>query len=781
MIKTWKNVKKEDKEKLRQIKSVQDAIPIQTVYDDGIFLISAGANRENKYSKTFRIADINYATSSSETQEQLFLSWSELLNVLDPGSTNKLSIIKRRINKYTFDKFLLPCNDDSLKKYVDEYNQMLIDKSINANGMVQELFLTVSVCKKDIGAARNYFARTYSTIQAQATKFGSRCIALSSEERLTILHDVYRIGEENDLPFDMKDSMLKGHDFKDYIAPDSMEFKDDHFKIGNKYGRAMFLRDYATYLKDDFLSEICDLNRNLIWTMDIIPIPTDEAVKEAETRAASVDGNITKWFRKQAEQKNFQAVLPYDMEQQRMEAKDFLNDLTTRDQRMMYVVMTLVHFADTKEQLDLDTEELQATARKKVCRMSVLRWQQMDGLNTALPIGVRKIDAIRTLTTESQAVFVPFRSTEIQQPGGQYYGLNAVSKNLLIINPKELMNSNCMILGVSGSGKSFCAKRVLAGKILASNNDIIIIDPEREYSPLISALGGTVIQISSTSDNHINAMGINKAYADDADPITLKSEYMLSLCEQVVGHDSIGPRQKSLIDRCTDICLREYVTNNCVGEAPTLIDFRNILLEQPEEEAKTLALELELFTKGSLNTFAKQTNVNINNRIICYDFLDLGEQLKSTGMLVVLDDILNRITANRSNGKATSVLIDEFYLMFARKYSSEFFYKMWKRCRKYGADFTGVTQNVDDLLESATARTMLANSEFVVMLNQAPTDSGPLAELLNISDNELEYVTNAEEGCGLVKVGKSLIPFEDEFPRNTELYKLMSTKPGETY
>lgn len=777
MIKTWKNVKRQDKKTERQrVQTVQDAIPIQSAYEDGIFLIQAG--KENKYSKSFLLADINYMTASQSVQKQIFLDWSELLNVLDPGSTNKLSVVKSRINKHTFDKFLLTCTDEKLKIYTNEYNKMLMDKSVNSNGMVQELYLTVSICKKDISAARNYFARTYSTLQAQATKLGSYCEVLSTNKRLNILHDIYRIGEENDYQFDMRESMAKGHDFKDYIAPDSMEIKDTYFKCGAKFGRALYLRDYATYLKDSFVSEICDLNRNLIWSMDIIPIPTDEAVKEAENRASSVDGNITKWFRKQTEQKNFTAVLPYDMEQQRSESKEFLTDLTTRNQRMLYAVMTMVHFADTKEQLDTDTEEIQATARKNLCRLSVLRWQQLDGLNTALPIGVRKIDSIRTLTTESNAIFMPFRSNEIQHEQGQYYGQNAVSKNLLMINPKKLQNGNCMILGVPGSGKSFCVKRVTISKAIATGNDIIIIDPEREYTPLIKAFSGEIIQISSTSDNHVNAMEINKEYGEGTDPIILKSEYMLSLCEQLVGHHNVGPKQKSLVDRCTDMCLREYVKNNYKGKAPTLIDFRNILLKQPEEEAQELALALELFTQGSLNTFAKPSNVNVHSRILCYDILDLGEQLKSIGMLVLLDNILNRITQNRANGIATSVIIDEFYLMFLHEYSADFFYRMWKRCRKYDADFTGITQNVEDLLASALARTMLANSEFVIMLNQAPTDSEQLARLLKISDMELEYVTNANEGCGLIKVGKSIIPFEDKFPEDTELYKLMNTKPG---
>ncbi|MDO4831282.1 MAG: ATP-binding protein, partial [Clostridia bacterium] len=568
----------------------------------------------------------------------------------------------------------------------------------------------------------------------------------------------------------------KGHSFKDYICPDSMEFEKDFFKIGDRYGRVLFMRDYASYIKDSMISELTELNRNLMLSIDVIPVPTDEAVREAESRLLGVETNITNWQRRQNANNNFSATVPYDMEQQKKEMKEFLDDLTTRDQRMMFGVLTMVHTADTKEQLDNDTEALLTTARKHLCQFAILKFQQMDGLNTAMPFGVRKIDSFRTLTTESLSVLMPFRVQDIVHDNGIYYGQNVISKNMIIADRKQLLNGNEFILGVSGGGKSFAAKGEIVNQILSSDADVIIVDPEREYGALVNALGGEVINISATSKNHINAMDMSEEYGDGANPVILKSEFIMSLCEQFLP---LGAKEKSIIDRCTASVYRTYQQNDYTGRVPTLQDFRAELLKQDEPEAQEIALAIELFTNGSLNTFAKQTNVDTDNRLICYDILDLGKQLMSIGMLVVMDSILNRITQNRAKGKSTFIFIDEIYLLFQHEYSANFLFTLWKRVRKYGAYATGITQNVDDLLQSHTARTMLANSEFIVMLNQASTDREELARLLNISDLQLSYITNVEAGHGLIKVGSSLVPFANKFPKNTQLYRLMTTKPGE--
>ena len=777
MIKTLKTLFNQDKEKFVIPKSVQQAIPITAVYEDGIFLLG------KKYSKSFRFDDINYAVASREDKEAMFLEYSELLNSLDSGATTKITINNRRINKNDFEKtILIPMQEDGLDVYRKEYNQMLMDKISGGNGIVQEKYITVSVAKKDIEEARSYFARIGGDLITHFNRLGSVCVELDTTDRLRIIHDFYRAGEETHFRFDLSETMRKGHSFKDFICPDTFEYERDCYRIGDKWGRVLFLREYASFIKDSMVTELCDLNRNMMFSIDIIPVPTDEAVREVENRLLGVETNITNFQRKQNERNNFAAVIPYDMEQQRKETREFLDDLTTRDQRMMFAVVTLTHIADTKEQLDNDTESLLSTARKHLCQFGTLKYQQMDGLNTVLPFGLRKINALRTLTTESLAVLIPFRAQEINHSGGVYQGVNVISKNPIFVNRKALLNGNGFIFGVPGSGKSMTAKREEISILLSdSDADIILIDPEREYTPLVNAFGGEIVRISATSNAHINAMDINSEYGDGANPVILKSEFILSLCEQLIGGQSLGAKQKSLIDRCTANVYKDYIQSGYTGKTPTLQDFREDLLRQTEPEAKEIALAIELFTDGSLNTFAKSTNVNVDSRLICYDILDLGKQLQSIGMLVVLDNILNRITANRAKGRNTYIFIDEIYLLFQHEYSANFLFTLWKRVRKYGAFCTGITQNVDDMLQSHTARTMLANSEFIVMLNQAGTDRIKLAELLNISDLQMSYITNVDVGCGLIKVGAALVPFQDKFPRHTKLYKLMSTKINEKF
>ena len=531
------------------------------------------------------------------------------------------------------------------------------------------------------------------------------------------------------------------------------------------------------------ITELTELNRNLMLSIDVIPIPMDEAVKEAENRRLGIETNITNWQRKQNANNNFSAIIPYDMEQQRAESKEFLDDLTTRDQRMFISIMTMVITADTKEDLDINTDNLEQIARKGLCQLGILRFQQYDGLNLVLPIksDFNRIRALRTLTTESLAVLMPFKVQEIRHENGIFYGQNVISKNMIIADRKQLLNGNSFTLGVSGSGKSFTAKEEIATiKMRDPNADIILIDPEREYSKLVKAFNGEVIKISATSKNHINAMDMNADYGD-GNPVILKSEFILSLCEQLIGSGNLGAKQKSLIDRCTANVYRVFQQGNYQGIPPTLQDFREELLRQNEPEAKEIALAIELFTNGSLNTFAMQTNVDTSNNLICYDILDLGKQLQPIGMLVVLDSILNRITSNRAKNKNTYIFIDEIYLLFQYEYSANFLFTLWKRVRKYGAFATGITQNVEDLLQSHTARTMLANSEFIIMLNQASTDRIELAKLLNISDPQMSFITNVGAGEGLIKVGSSIVPFVNHFPKNTKLYKLFTTKPGEDF
>ena len=772
MIKTLQNTLKQDREGFVLPKSVQDAIPIRRLWPDGVFQFGS------KFSKTIRFSDVNYAIASKEDKTSMFLGYSELLNALDTGSTTKITINNKRLNRQNFEQeILIPRQNDYLDGYRAEYNSMLMDKvTDSSNSVVQERYITLSVHRKSIEEARTFFDRVTADVTTRLSHLDAHSEELDAVERLRVLHDFYRTGEEAEYCLDLHDLMRKGHSFKDAICPDSLEFKKDYFIMGDKFGRVLFLKEYASYIKDSMINELTALNRTMMLSIDVIPVPTDEAVREMQNRLLGVETNVTNWQRRQNNNNNFSAVVPYDLEQQRKETREMLDDLTTRDQRMMFAVVTLVHLADSKEELDSDTETLQSAARKHLCQLATLNWQQADGLTTALPLGLRRIDALRTLTTEALAVLMPFKAQEIRDQGGVYYGQNVISKNLIIANRKELLNGNGFVLGVSGSGKSFTAKEEIAGVALSTEDDIIVIDPESEYGPLIEGLGGEVVNISATSRNHINAMDMEQGYGDGENPVVLKSEFLLSLCEQLVGSGKLSAKEKSIIDRCTAGVYHDYIRSGYQGKAPTLQDFHAELLRQAEPEARDVALAIELFTEGSLNTFAKPSNVDTNSRILCYDIRDLGKQLLPVGMLVVLDSVFNRIIHNRKMGKNTWVYIDEIYLLFQHEYSANFLFTLWKRVRKYGACCTGLTQNVDDLLQSHTARTMLANSEFLVMLNQAATDRAELAQLLNISDNQLSYITNVDSGRGLIKCGSTIVPFMNVFPKNTRLYKLMSTK-----
>ena len=772
MIKTLSNLLKQDKEKYRVPRRVQDVIPIKRIWTDGIFLVG------NKFSKMYRFTDINYLVASRADKESMFLTYSELLNSLDAGATTKVTINNRRLNRVNFEQtILMPLRGDKRDVYRKEYNKMLMDKATEGNGIIQEKYFTITVMKKDVEEARAYFARTGADLISHFAALGSKCTELDATERLRVLHDFYRTGEEVDFYFNARGMMRKGHDFRDYICPDSMEKSSDHLMLGDRYCRVLYLKDYASYIKDNMVTELTDMSRNMMLSIDIVPVPTDEAVREVENRLLGVETNITNWQRRQNANNNFSAVIPYDMELQRKEAKEFLDDLTTRDQRMMLGVITMVLTAETLEQLDADTEAVLSIARKHMCQLAVLKYQQFDGLNTVLPIGTRRIDAFRTLTTESLAVFIPFKVQEIMDKGGIYFGENAISHNLIMCNKENLLNQSAFLLGVPGSGKSFNAKELITFLMLNTDDDILICDPEGEFAPLVEAMGediGTVIHVAAGGKHRLNAMYMVEGYGEN-NPIVEKSQFIMSLVEQI-DKNGVGPQHKSIIDRCTAQVYREAAET---GIVPTLATLREKLLVQPEFKAQEIALSLELFTTGSLDIFGHASNVNLDKRVVVFNIHDLGEQLKPTGLLVITDTMLNRVTLNWQRGKRTHVFIDEFHVVFENEQSGNFFTSAWRQFRKRNAYPTAITQNVEYLLDSVQASTMVSNSEFVVMLNQAANDREKLAKLLNISNEQMSYVTNADAGCGLIRYGRALVPFINRFPKDTELYKLMTTKPGE--
>ena len=776
MLKSLRTMLKRDKERFRIPRSVQDMVPVKRIWPDGIWMISDG-----KYSRCWKFSDINYDIASTEDKKDMFLDYSALLNSLDSNATTKITVCNRRINRRLFeDSVLLPMQEDGFNRYRKEYNDMLLSKVTDINdNIVRERYITITVEAQDIKEARSYFSRVSTDLNTHFARLSSECEEISSVERLRIFHDFYRAGEEVYFSADLKDMMRKGQSFKDKVCPDTLEFRRDYFAMGERYGRVLFLKSYASYIKDDFIMNLAGLNRNLMVSIDIMPVSTDEAVREVENRLLGVETNATNWQRRQNEANNYSASLPYDIEQQRNELKDFLNDLTTRDQRMMFGLVTLVQTADSLEELESDTKALMSIARQNLCDLAILKYQQADGVNTALPYGHIRIDAVRTLTTESAAVLMPFKAQEIMDEGGAYCGTNAMSGNLIIVDRKRLINGNGFILGVSGSGKSLFAKREAIHLLLGTNDEIIIADPQNEYLNLIGAFKGAYINLAPTSVNHINALDLALGYGDAENPLIAKTEFVLSFIEQVLGNGKLTAIDRSIIDRCLTSIYKDYLESNYTIQPPTLVDLYNELKLQEEPQAKQLALAIEMVARGNLNMFAHATNVNIHNRLIGFGIRDLGKQLRTPGMLVMTDAIRNRVARNREKGIRTHVFIDEMHIFFANELSAQFFSESWKQFRKDGALATGITQNVEDCLQSVTARTMLANSEYLVLLNQAPTDKYELAKLLNISDNQLSHITNVGFGRGLIKCGNSLVPFADSFPRDTELYRLITTKPGE--
>ena len=770
VLKTLRNSISNEREARKVPRSVQASIPIEKIYDDGIWKVN------NNFSRTWKMTDINFAVASDEDKRAMLNQFCSFLNSLPVDASIKITINNRKLNPKEFRRTLmLQAKKDGIDEYRAEYNKMLERKAAATQNMVQEKYITISVSKKTVEEARAAFTRIGTDMATNLARLSFAVTELGNKERLRILKDFFRPDEEWEDEIDLGNFIRHGHNFKDAICSDSIQFQSDYFEMDDKVGRVLFIKDYASFLEEDMIASMADVSKNIMLSIDILPIPTDEAVKEVQNKLLSVETDVTRWQRKQNDNYNFSANIPYDLRQMREEIEDFLDDITMRDERMMFALLTVVHTADDMEQLNADTESLVSTVKSKFSTLSVLRWQQEDGLKTVLPYGMRKIHALRTMTSRSITALHPFSVQEIRDKGGIFYGVNGISRNLIMCNRKNLQNGNAFILGVSGSGKSFIAKEELAFVALSTDDDILVVDPEREYEPLIRSLNGEVIRFDPDSKNHINALDMSREYGEGDNPITLKSSFVMSLYESV-NNGRVEGAANSIVDRCVKNVYQEYI-KSYTGEPPTLKELRRELLRQEEPLAKEIALALELFTEGSLNVFSYQTNVDMKNRIVCFDILDLGKQLKSVGMLIMLDSIMNRVMENRKKGKRTWVYIDEVYLFFANEYSANFLSESWKRFRKYGALATGITQNVSDCLHSVTARNMFSNSEFLILLNQAPADRIDLAELFHISVNQMKHIENTPVGQGLLKVGEAMVPFVNQFPKDTKLYELMTTKP----
>lgn len=756
-------------------KTAQKTVPVKNAFDDGII-----ESQKGEYSKSFEFIDINYHAIREDDQIDTFAKYCEFLNFFNSTINLQITINNKSINQSEFEKkIMLGKKEDKLDPYRDEYNGML-KKQVQKgkNDTEKEKYITISIKANDITEARNIFSRLENEITGLFRSMGSYAKIQPINKRLEVLHDIYR--SENAGNFVYNPEMLKnGLTINDEIAPDSFEFKRDHMLIGNKYARVVFLRSLPSFLNDQFFTELTDFSFNMMTTINIRAIEPENALKMIKRQITGMESNKIEYQSKSVKNGYLDAFIPHELKNNLKEAEDLLEDVMNKNQRLFLTNVAILLMNGDKQKLDEQTETIKSTARKYLCQIGTLNYQQEEGLNSVLPLGQNNLYVDRCLTTEATAVFIPFSSQEVTQPGGMYYGLNAISKNLIIFNRKTLKNQNGFILGTPGSGKSFAAKREMSNVFLNAGDDVLIIDPEREYTNLVRNFGGEVIKISSDSTSHINPMDMNIEYSED--PLSLKSDFLLSLFETVIGgKNGLTAKEKSILDRCVRLTYQDYMQSFKKELTPTLKGFYEVLKNQKEPEAEGLATALELYTVGNLSVFSKKTNVNINNRITCFDIKDLGKQLKSMGMLITLDAIWNRIVENRKKGKHTWIYIDEMYLLFNNEYSANFFYELYKRSRKYGGVVTGITQNVEDLLRSETARSMLANSDFVMMLNQAATDRSELERMFNISPAQLQYITNSDPGHGLLFTGGSIIPFIDDFPKDTKLYKMMTTKLEET-
>lgn len=753
-------------------RTIQAAMPIDAIDENGI------ARRGNTFSMTVAISDVNYLMADDATKEMYFRKYCDFINTMPPDQVTQVTIVNRVIDMAAMqERLFYEIQHDERDPYREEVNRMLSNKAQKASGFVRERLITLTTEQKSFADAERYFRRQLNDLEVSLRTLGSRVTPLDATARLKIFRDFYRTGEESIEHFDLKETMKNGHSFKDYLCPDKLKFESNHILIGNKYARTIFLLTWPNFLSDELISNLSDFSRQMFITINVLPVTQADAVHEIEKRLLGIDTNIARWQSKQNANKNWSASIPFSYEQQQQETKELLSDLTEHDQHMMFVCVAITHVADTLEQLDDDTAQIKAIGSKKMCYIATATNNQRMGLTSSLPLGVSPLGIWRTLTTSAVAFLTPFQAQDVEDEHGVYYGVNPISGNLIMLDRFKLQNSNSFILGVPGSGKSFVAKREIAMIALSDDADIIVIDPEGEYTPLIRALEGQVVEISDASKEHINPFDMNPEY--DEGNYSLKSNFMMSLFELISRDRRLSPTQKSIIDRCTKNTLVGYMNNGYRGNVPTLYDFYYQLKEQSEQEAQDLALEMEYFTTGSLSTFAHETNVDIKRNIVSFDIQKLGRQLHAIGLLVVLDFIFNRITENRESKRKTYVFIDEIYLLFMYENAAEYLYALWKRVRKYNAALTGITQNVSDLLESNTAKTMLSNSELIVMLNQAPSDRDILADLLQLNAVEKIKITDADVGSGLMKVGGSYIPFKDDFPRDTELYRMMTTKPKE--
>ena len=760
--------------------TAQQTIPYLRMHPDGICQAT-----DALYTKTIQFQDINYQLAQNEDKTAIFDGWCDFLNYFDSSIRFQFSFLNLSASIEEFEQsILIPDQNDDFDDIRAEYANMLRGQLAKGNnGLSKTKFITFGIEAENLRTAKPRLERIENDLLNSFKRLGVAAEPLNGKDRLKLLHSIYHLDGQERFLFDWDWLPLSGLSTKDYIAPASFDFSESRsFRMGRKNCSVSFLQIMAPELNDRMLADFLSMDNSLVVTLHIQSIDQTSAIKTIKRKITDLDRMKIEEQKKAVRSGYDMDIIPSDLATYGGEAKKLLQDLQSHNERMFLVTFLIMNTADGKQQLDNNIFQAQSIAQKYNCQLVRLDFQQESGLNSSLPLGHNQIEIQRGLTTSSTAIFVPFTTQELFQREGEplYYGLNALSNNLIMVDRKALKNPNGLILGTPGSGKSFSAKREIANAFLITQDDITICDPEGEYYPLVERLQGQVIKISPTSGHYINPMDINLNYSEDESPLSLKSDFILSLCELIVGgREGLQPIEKTVIDRCVRMVYQAYLNNPRPENVPILGDLHRILLEQPEKEARLIATALEIYVSGSLNVFNHRTNVNIQNRLVCFDIKELGKQLKKLGMLIVQDQVWGRVTANRAEGRSTRYYIDEFHLLLKEEQTAAYSVEIWKRFRKWGGIPTGITQNVKDLLSSREIENIFENSDFVYMLNQAGGDRQILAKQLNISPHQLSYVTHSGEGEGLLFYGNVILPFADSFPKDTELYRIMTTKPAE--
>ena len=759
--------------------TAQQTIPYLAMYPDGICKVT-----EKKYSKSIAYDDINYQLAQADDKTAIFENWCDFLNYFDATVSVQLSFINRGTRSGGAKEVVaIPAQNDAFNSIRTEYADMLKHQLAKGNnGFVKSKYITFSVEADNLNAAKARLARIETDILNNFKVLGAAARPMTGYERLEALHSVFHPEGE---PFRFSWDWLtpSGLTTKDFIAPSSFRFGEGrYFRMGRKIGAVSFLEILAPELNDRMLADILDLETGIVVNLHIRSIDQTEAIKTIKRKITDLDKMKIEEQKKAIRAGYDMDIIPSDLATYGNEAKKLLQELQSRNERMFLLTFIILNTAGSMQQLKNNVFQANSIAQKYNCQLTTLDFRQEEGLMSSLPLGLNEITIQRGLTTSSVAIFVPFTTQELFQTGKEalYCGINALSNNLIMVDRKLLKNPNGLILGTPGSGKSFSAKREIANVFLVTDDDIIICDPEAEYGPLVEHLHGQVIKISPTSTDYINPMDLNLNYSDDENPLSLKSDFILSLCELIVGgKDGLMPVEKTIIDRCVRLVYRNYLNDPRPENMPILGDLYEELRKQDEKEAQYIATALEIYVTGSLNVFNHQTNVDVHSRVVAYDIKELGKQLKKIGMLIVQDQVWNRVTVNREAHKSTRYYIDEMHLLLKEEQTASYTIEIWKRFRKWGGMPTGITQNVKDLLSSREVENIFENSDYIYMLNQASGDRQILAKQLNISPHQLSYVTHSGEGEGLLFYGNIILPFVDRFPKDTELYRVLTTKPQE--